>query len=196
MDDLIIITETPEEMDTIKRSLDSKFKMKIMGRLHYCLGISIIQDDDNECICLHQKQHVLHMLKRYGMTEANTSTTPADVNVKLVKNDNVSKEVDPVLYQSMVGSLLYIAMATRPDIAHAVGVVSKFNANPKEAHFTAVKRILRYLKGTINLVLKYKKGSNSLIGYLDADWAGDLDDRHSTTGNFFFIGWWCSKLVE
>ena len=87
------------------------------------------------------------MLKRYGTTEANTSTTPADVNVKLVKNDNVSKEVDPVLYQSKVGSLLYIAMATHPDIAHAVGVVSKFNANPKEAHFTAVKIILRYLKG-------------------------------------------------
>ena len=97
------------------------------------------------------------MLKRYGMNEANTSTTPPDVNVKLVKNDNVSKEVDPVLYQSMVGSLLYIAMATRPDIAHAVGVVSKFNANPKEAHFTAVKTILMYLKGTIDLALNTRK---------------------------------------
>ena len=91
----------------------------------------------------------------------------------------------------MVGSLFYIAMATRPDIAHAVGIVFKFNADPKEAHFTAVKRI--YLKGTIDLALKYKKRSNSLIGYSDADWAGDLDDRHSTS---FFIGWWCSKLVE
>ena len=108
VDDLII-TETPEEMETIKGSLESKFKVKDMGRLHYSLGISIIKDDDNECIWLHQKQHILNMLKRYGTTEANTSTTPADVNVKLVKNDNVSKEVDPVLHQSMVGSLLYIA---------------------------------------------------------------------------------------
>ena len=132
-------------METIKGSLESKFKVKDMGRLHYCLGISTIKDDDNECIWLHQKQHILNMLKRYGTTEANTSTTPADVNVKLVKNDNVSKEVDPVLHQSMVGSL---AMATHPDIANAVGVVSKFNANPKEAHFTALKRILRYLKET------------------------------------------------
>ena len=95
----------------------------------------------------------------------------------------------------MVGSLLYIAMATRPDIAHAVGVVSKFNANLKEAHLTAVKRILRYLKGTIDLALKYKKGSNSLIGYSGADWAGDLEDRHSNNRESFFIGW-CSKLVE
>ena len=88
-------------------------------------------------------------------------------------------------------------MATRPDIAHPVGVVSKFNSNPTEAHLTAVKRILRYLKGTINLALKYKDQPASLIGYSDADWAGDLDDRHSTTGNLFMLAGgavsWLSK---
>ncbi len=100
----------------------------------------------------------------------------------------------------MVGSLLYAAMATRPDIAHAVGVVSKFNSRPTEAHLTSVKRILRYLRGTINLALKYHKlpkRPESLIGYSDADWAGDLDDRHSTTGNVFLMAGgaisWLSK---
>ncbi len=88
----------------------------------------------------------------------------------------------------MVGSLLYAAMATRPDIAQAVSVVSKFNANPNAAHLTAVKRILRYLKGTLNLALKYERSdSGTLIGYSDADWAGDQDDRRSTTGNVFLL---------
>ena len=83
----------------------------------------------------------------------------------------------------MVGSLLYAAMATRPDISHAVGVVSKFNANPSEAHMTAVKRIMRYLKGTADLALIYQKSEEEIVAYSDADWAGDIDDRHSTTGN-------------
>ena len=90
--------------------------------------------------------------------------------------------VDPVLYQSIVGSLLYAAIGTRPDIAQAVGVISKYCSRPTEAHLTAAKRVMRYLKGTLNIVLKYKKSENGeLIGYSDADFAGDLDDRHSTS---------------
>ena len=116
----------------------------------------------------------------------------------------MSREVDPVAYQSMVGSLLYAAMATHPDIAHAVGAVSKFNSRPTVVHLTAVKRILRYLSGMINLALKYRKlsrGSEYLLGYSDADWAGDLDDRHSTTGNLFMmaggvIGWLSKKQAS
>ena len=96
-------------------------------------------------------------------------STPADINVKLKKNDNVSKHVDTVQYQSVVGSLLYAAMATRPDIAYAVGVLSKFCANPDESHLTAAIRVLRYLKGTINYGIKYEKSGNaSLTGYSDA----------------------------
>lgn len=128
------------------------------------------------------------MLKRFELTEAKTVSTPADLDVKLVKDDGVSKEVDPLMYQSMVGSLLYAAMATRPDIAYAVGVVSKFNSKPTETHLTAVKRILRYLKGTFNLAVKYEKLKNELmVGYSDADWAGDQEDRHSTSGNNIFL---------
>lgn len=91
-------------------------------------------------------------------------------------------------YQSIVGSLLYAAITNRPDIAQAVGVVSKFCANSTQSHLTAAKRILRYLKGTVNLGLSYKKcADGNLIGYSDADWAGDMDDRHSTSGNVFLL---------
>ena len=108
-----------------------------------------------------------------------------DPSVKLLKDDGYSKKVDPIQYQSMVGSLLHAAKATRPDKAHAVGKVSKFCAAPTQAHLTEGKRIFRYIKGTIDLKLQYKPANEKLLGYSDADWANDLNDRHSTTGNVF-----------
>ena len=188
VDDLIIMTKTMEEMEEVKESLAARFKMKDMGKLHYCLGISIQHDERKKCLWIHQRQYILNMIKKYGLSEAKQVSTPADVNVKLKKDDDVSKAVDPSTYQSMIGSLLYAALATRPDISQAVSVVSKFNKEPTEAHLTAVKRIFKYLKGTNNLALKYQKTKDGmLIGYSDADYAGDLDDRHSTTGNIFLM---------
>ena len=98
----------------------------------------------------------------------------------------------------MVGSLLYAAMATRPDIAQTVRVVSKFNSKPNQVHLTAVKRNFRYLKGTVSLGVRYQKSEDGvLVGCSDADWAGDQDDRHSTTGNLFMMArgpiTWLSK---
>ncbi len=94
MDDLILIAETQKEMQDVKKCLADRFKMKDMGELHYCLGVSVEQDDEHKCLVLHQKQYILNMLKRYGLTEANSVSTPADLSVKLVKDDGVSKEVD------------------------------------------------------------------------------------------------------
>ena len=102
--------------------------------------------------------------------------------------EETSSAVNQTEYQSLVGSLLYAAIATRPDIAQAVGVVSKYNSNPSQFDLTAAKRILQYLKGTTELAIKYQKLDNeSLIGYSDAAWTGDQDDRHSTTGNLFIM---------
>ena len=169
--------------------------MKDMGQLHYCLGVNIVYGQN--CVWLHQKHYITLMLRKFGLAYANTVSTPANCNVKLVKDDHVGKSTDQVEYQSMVGSLLYIAMGTRPDITQAVGVVSKFCSNPTEAHKTAVKRIFRYLKKTINLVLKYCKDEKTVTGFSDADWGDDLDDRHLTTGNVFLLAGgavsWLSK---
>ena len=198
VDDLIVIAKTPETIKKIKESLAAHFKMKDLGKLHYCLGISIQHDEERGSLWMDQRQYIQLLLKRYGLSQAKTATTPADINVKLVKNDGVSKPVNPLNYQSMVGSLLYAAITTRPDIAQAVGAVSKFNSCPTEAHLTAVKRIFRYLKGTIDLCIKYERSAdNRLVGFSDADWAGDLNDRHSTTGNLFMMSGaaidWISK---
>lgn len=195
VDDLILITDVIEVMLETKELLSERFRMKDMGQLHYCLGVNIVYGQN--CVWLHQKQYITLMLGKFGLTDANTVSTPADCNVKLVKDDHVSKSTDQVEYQSMVGSLLYIAMGTRPDIAQAVGAVSKFCSNPTEAHKTAVKRIFRYLKKTMNLALKYCKDEKPVTGFSDADWGGDLDDRRSTTGNVFLLAGgavsWLSK---
>ena len=103
-----------------------------------------------------------------------------DLNVKLVKDDSYSKKVDATQYHSMVGNLLHAARVTCPDTAHAVGMVSKYNAAPTQAHLTADKRIFRYLKETIDLKLQYRSTSEKILGYSDADWVNDSDDRHST----------------
>ena len=178
-----------------KRLLSKQFRMKDMGQLHYCLGVNMVFGQD--CVWLHQQQYITLMLRKFGLAEANTVSTPADCNIKLVKDNHVSNSTDQVEYQSMVGSLLYIAMGTRPDIAQAVGAVSKFCSNPSESHKTAVKRIFRYLTKTINLALKYCRDGETVIGFSDADWGGDRDDRHSTTGNLFLLAGgavsWLSK---
>ena len=93
------------------------------------------------------------------------------------------------MYQAVVGSLLYLSTKTRPDIVYAVGSVARFCANPTKEHWTAVKRILRYLNGTIKLGLLYRKSTSAKIaGYTDADWAGDVGDRKSTSGYMFLLG--------
>ena len=105
---------------------------------------------------------------------------------KQVADDGVSRPADPKLYQKIVGSLQYAAGGTRPDIAYAVSTVAKYCHQPSELHMTAAKRILRYLKQTKDLNLTYVR--NSIVGYSDADWAGDVQDRRSTSGNVFLLG--------
>ena len=185
VDDLILIAKSLGEIQEMKDGLSNTFKMKDMGQIRYCLGINFEMTEQGISLC--QKQYLMKLLERYKLTEANTVTMPMDLNVKLVKDDSYSKKVDTVQYQSMVGSLLHAGRATCPDIAHAVGVVSKFNATPTQAHLTAVKRIFRYLKGTIDLKLQYRSTDEKLLGYSDADWANDSDDRHLTTGNVFTV---------
>ena len=188
VDDLMILAENILEMQRLKDSLKLQFKMKDIGELHYYLGVCIVQDREGKQVYIHQGQYIEKMLKKFGQTEAKSVSTPADLNVKLQKEDGVSRPVDTISYQSIVGSLVYAAITTRPDIVQAVGVVTKFCANPTQSHLSAAKRILKYLKGTGYLGLSYKKcADGNPIGYSDADWAGDVDDRHSTTGNVFLF---------
>ena len=126
------------------------------------------------------------MLRKFKLEDAKTVAMPADQNVVLCRNDG-SESVDQKNYKSMIGNLLYAALATRPDIQFAVAACSHYNSCPPQTHLTAAKRIVRYLKGTKTKGLFYKRGSSELVGYADADFARDIDDRFSTSGYAFLL---------
>uniref|UniRef100_A0A1X7STM5 Reverse transcriptase Ty1/copia-type domain-containing protein n=1 Tax=Amphimedon queenslandica TaxID=400682 RepID=A0A1X7STM5_AMPQE len=109
VDDLIVITSTPQLMKNIKGDLAARFRMKDLGNLHHCLGMTIDYDEEEGCLWLHQRQYISSLLERYGLSEAKVSATPAYTNVKLVKEDG-SNPVDPVKYQSMVVSALLLIL--------------------------------------------------------------------------------------
>ena len=196
MDDLILVVDLMKDLEQTKEELSARFKMKDLGQLRYCLGI--VCEQRTGCIKLNQRPYIDNLVRRFGLDKACGVSTPADACVKLVAEDGISQPADPRLFQQIVGSLQYAAGGTRPDIAYAVSSVAKFCNQPTELHLTAAKRVLRYLKQTRDLSRTYVKNTpEAIIGYSDADWAGDVKDRRSTSGNVFLLGGaaitWASK---
>jgi hypothetical protein len=166
-------------------AMKSEFEMSMFGELSYFLGLQITQNDEG--LFLSQEKYLKEMLKRFQMEDASPVNTPMVCGCKLSKDDT-TPEVDQRLYRSMIGSLLYITI-TRPDIMHVVGMVGRFQAAPKQSHLVAVKRIFKYLKGTLSYGLWYPRNQNfQLMTYSDADWANYVDERKSTSGGAFFLG--------
>jgi hypothetical protein len=159
--------------------------MSMMGELKFFLGFQIKQLKEGTFLC--QAKYTQDILKKFGMENAKPANTPMAVNGHRELNKE-GNNVDQKLYRSMIGSLLYLC-ASRPDIMLSVCMCARFQANPKECHLMAVKRILRYLVHTPNFGLWYPKGSTfDLVGYSDADWAGNTADRKSTSGTCQFLG--------
>ncbi|KAJ4722910.1 Retrovirus-related Pol polyprotein from transposon TNT 1-94 [Melia azedarach] len=156
--------------------------------------IEVRQEEDG--IFISQQRYTKEILKKFKMENCKPISTPIKCGVKLSKHEEGEK-VDSTFFKSLVGCLRYLT-CTRPDILYATGLVSRYMETPTTTHLKAVKRILRYLKGTTNFGLFYSCSDNfELVGYSDSDWAGDTDDRKSTTGFVFFMGGtaftWMSK---
>ncbi|GAU32747.1 hypothetical protein TSUD_323150 [Trifolium subterraneum] len=163
----------------------SEFEMSMMGELGFFLGLQIKQQEDG--IFISQEKYVNDLLKKYKMNEAKIMSTPMHPSTSLDK-DEKGKDVSEKEYREMIGSLLYLT-ASRPDIVFAVGLCARFQTSPKESHLIAVKRIFRYLVGTPDVGLWYKKGSHfDLQAYCDADYAGHKIERKSTSGACQFLG--------
>lgn len=193
-------TEDSNEWKDYKALFMKKFEMKDMGDVEWILGMRVRRNRQKRELKLDQQQYLQKVIERFRMTQGNPAPTPEQTGIKLSKSHCPSSEDDKqymrsVPYRSAVGSLLYAAIGTRPDIAHAVNEVSKYMSDPGVTHWQAVKRILRYLKGTLELGLTFTGSLNlvelknhpihnqiQLHAYSDADWAGDKDDRKSTTG--------------
>ena len=186
VDDIILAGKSDEEIAKVKEGIAQRFQVKDMGELKYILGIQVIQEDGK--VWIGQSTYTENILKKSGMENCKPVETPVDLNSKLVKATKDSELSNKEEYQSAVGSLLYLSSATRPDITFAVNNVAKFTANPTKEHWIAVKRIFRYLKGTVNYGLLYSENASpDCVGFSDADWAGDLNDRKSTSGYTFQV---------
>nr|XP_016439335.1 PREDICTED: uncharacterized mitochondrial protein AtMg00810-like [Nicotiana tabacum] len=156
-----------------------------MGELNLFLGLQVKQTPRGTMIS--QQKYIKELLKRFEMESSKIIDTPIATATRLDMDEHGSP-VNETMYRGIIGSLLYL-IASRPDIVFSVGLCARFQSNPKESHPKTAKRILRYLKGTQDLVLYYPSGDNfDLIGYADADYAGYLVDRKSTSGMAHFLG--------
>ncbi|GKA00957.1 retrovirus-related pol polyprotein from transposon TNT 1-94 [Tanacetum coccineum] len=189
VDDIIFGSTNPKYCTKFSELMVKRFEMSMMGEMKFFLGLQVNQFSNG--IFINQSKYILDILKRFGMENCDTVPTPMVEQAKL-KLDLVGKPVDHTDYRSMIGSLMYLT-SSRPDIMFATCMCARYQANPNEHHVSAVKRIFRYLKGTINLGLWYPKDSGfDLTAYSDADHAGCHLDRKSTSGSVQFLG---DKLV-
>lgn len=185
VDDLLVTGSSVSCIEAFKKQMNNFFEMSDLGKLAYYLGIEVEQGDG--FIELKQTGYAKKLLKQAGLEDCNPTKFPMDPKEQLTKDEG-GKQVDATQYMSLVGGLRYL-VHTRPDIAFAVGIVSRFMEHPTILHMNAIKQILRYIRGTLEVGLVYSKknGNNSLTGYSDSDLAGDIEDRRSTGGMVFYL---------
>jgi hypothetical protein len=208
VDDLLLAASSPAEMVKVKAQLRSLFEMEDLGEARYILGIQITRDRAARTLTICQSTYVQKVLTDFNMQDCAPARTPMAIGKLLPAADpdvpaSDEQESNPRLneegtkrYQSAVGSLMYASQGTRPDITFAVTALSQFNSKPTEAHWRAVKRVFRYLRGTTHYGLTYRgptpssgsaSGTLTLRGYCDSDWAEDDTDRRSVTGYAFLL---------
>ncbi|KAK2973292.1 hypothetical protein RJ640_029742 [Escallonia rubra] len=182
--------------EDFKKAVAHEFEMSDMGLMSYYLGIEVKQMEDR--IFISPEAYAKEVLKKFNMFDCNPVNTPMECGVKLSRAEKGLQKVDPKLFRSLVGSLRYLT-CTRLDILFLVGLVSRFMENPSKTHMKAAKRILRFLKGTLDCGIFYSASDEyKLMGYCDSDYAGDTVNRKSNTGCVFFFGnnaisWWSKK---
>ncbi|KAJ9566479.1 hypothetical protein OSB04_002445 [Centaurea solstitialis] len=184
VDDLILTGTDSKTIQRLIVALNKEFAIKDLGRLSYFLGLEVTHDETG--LFLSQAKYAHDVLTRAKMLDAKPVATPLSSTTVLSSKGDLFH--DPTSYRSLVGALQYLTI-TRPDLSYAVNQVSQFLHAPTVDHFQAVKRILRYVKGTILYGLSFRHSSKpSLIGYSDADWARCLETRRSTYGYSIFLG--------
>ena len=187
VDDLLLIGPSKDEIANLKKELSDRFRIKDLGPVRWYLGMHITRDRANRTIYINQKAYVGRILDAMGMTDCHPCTTPMDADLR--KEDYRASKKEVKAYQQLLGSLLWLAMMTRPDIAYSVNKCSRYATNPAPNHDNAAKRIVRYLAGTRDLGLTYAPNSDSgeLVGYSDSSYGDCLDTRKSTSGYIFML---------
>jgi hypothetical protein len=203
VDDLLVLSKDLIAVEKVKGLLHSEFEMVDFGEAESILGVQITRNRESGWLELDQRRYVQVVLDRFSMTNCRGVVTPLESNVKYSKNQEATtedevKKMESVPYKEAIGSLMYLMVCTRPDLAASIQVFAKYMQNPGEEHWQGVKRVFRYLKTTQDKCLRYEiQGGVKLIGYCDSDYAGDLDTMRSTSGYVFLLGGgavsWSSK---
>lgn len=201
VDDGVVASNKRSVLVDIGTHLRAEFKMHSVLPTRF-IGLNISRDRPNRRIFVSQTHMIEKLSRRFGMLAFHPKTIPADPSTYLVasktsKNEGEKNMASPYPYREAVGALLYLALMTRPDISYAVGQVSKFSQNPNETHWKAVTQIFAYLNGTTDFGIWLGGNRSGLIGFTDADFAGDRTDYRSTSGSIFFFHdgpvYWSSK---
>ncbi|TQE12682.1 hypothetical protein C1H46_001702 [Malus baccata] len=191
VDDILIASSDVQLLKETKSMLSSNFEMKDLGEAHYVLGIEIVRDRRQKLLGLSQKGYIERVLNRFNMESCNKADVPVNKGDMFSRDQCPKNELETKLmkmkpYASLVGSLMYANICTRPDLAFIVGLLGRFQSNPGEAHWVAAKKVLRYLQKTKGFMLVYGHSDPlELIGFTDSDLAGDVDERKSTGGYIF-----------
>lgn len=192
VDDIVLFSKDKEAIRVAKGWLSQSFKMVDLGGLTLFLGMQITRDRKERTLFVGQERYAMKILERCKMEACHGCKTPMNTKLELTKprEDEVTGVVE---YQSLVGSIMYAMLGTRPDLAYAVSTLSKFNSGPGEVHHGAAKRVLRYLKETKDYGLSYQGEKDDTIFpepicYTDSDWAGETESRKSTGGYVFIMG--------
>ena len=189
VDDILLLSNNTHMMKREKDSLSERFQIIDQGEAHFLLGMMIKRNRKQKILSISQPRYLEGILKRFNMENCKSVTTPLEQGRKYQKLNDEDLPVETHKYQMIIGSLTYASTATRPDIAAAVGTLSKFMSKPGKEHWEGIKRVLRYIKGTVNHGLIYSANINDTLlqEYSDADWAGDVDTRRSTSGYVYQI---------
>ncbi|MCO5607981.1 hypothetical protein L7F22_062183 [Adiantum nelumboides] len=192
VDNMFIAGKSKDEIANLKKSLSTQFAIKDLGDANNFLGMRIKRDRPCGILELSQEQYVHKVSEGFSMQGGNTLSTPMQPCLKFSKDDcpklDAEKEkMAKVPYSSIVDSLMYAMVTTRPDIAFVVGVVSCYMANLGKKHWDAVRHLLRYLKGTMSKCLRFGNIEASIVGYTDANYAGCSDTWKSIFGYVFLF---------
>jgi hypothetical protein len=187
VDDILIAAKDMATVDEIKRRLQTSFEARDLGEAETYLGINITRDRGSRTLKIDQERMVKEIVAKYGQEDARTRSTPLSTSTKLAKDEGERLDTTRYPYAQLVGSLMYLAVCTRPDIAYSVGALARYMSNPTTVHWQEVIGVVRYLAGTATYGLTYGTRNESLIGYCDADYATDTDTRRSTSGYVFTL---------
>lgn len=187
VDDLLIICNDQKKINIIKGLFAKEFEMTDIGRVNTFLGMHIDHDVENGMTILNQTQYLKGVLAKFGMSDCKEIATPMEVGLNLAKGN--SNDLPNVPYRELIGCLTYATITSRPDLCAALNYFSRFQSCYTVEHFTHAKRMLRYIKGTLNMAMIFKRHEDAslLHGYTDSDWANDKNDRKSISGYVFKV---------